>query len=185
MAAVAEPLLVLDDVSFAWDDSFSLRGISLRIEPKDRLAIVGSNGSGKSTLAKVIAGALTPTGGTISGSCRRPDDVGTALDLRMGAPGRTVSDAVAHELSSDRVDEVLRSVSLSPSIAGRRLSDISGGERYRLAVAIELARTPPLLVLDAPTVAYECELKVRAGDPLTFSVEMPGDYQVYALTVER
>ncbi len=155
MAVVAEPLLVLDDVSFRWDDSFSLRGVSLRIDPGDRLAIVGSNGSGKSTLAKVIAGSLTPTGGTISGSCRRPDDVGTALDLRLGAPGRTVRDAVTHELSSDRVDEVVRSVSLSPAIVDRRLSDISGGERYRLAVAIELARRPPLLVLDAPTATLD------------------------------
>ena len=155
MAPMTEPLLVLDDVSFSWGSEFSLRGVSLRIDPFDRLAVVGANGSGKSTLAKVIAGALTPTSGEISGSCRRPDDVGTALDLRLGTPGRTVRDVISHELSSDMVDEVLSSVSLESGIAGRRLTDISGGERYRLAVAIELARRPPLLVLDAPTAALD------------------------------
>ncbi|MEM7285861.1 MAG: bifunctional isocitrate dehydrogenase kinase/phosphatase [Actinomycetota bacterium] len=152
---MTEPLLVLDDVSFTWGSSFSLRGISLRIDPDDRLAIVGSNGAGKSTLAKVIAGALTPSAGEISGSCRRPEDVGSALDLRLGTPGRTVRDAITHELSSGLVDEVLTSVSLEVALADRRLTDISGGERYRLAVAIELARRPPLLVLDAPTAALD------------------------------
>lgn len=155
MAPMTEPLLVLDDVSFSWGASFSLRGISLRIEQDDRVAIVGSNGAGKSTLAKVIAGALTPTGGEISGSCRRPDDVGTALDLRLGTPGRTVRDAITQELSSGAVDDVLASVSLEPDIGDRRLTDISGGERYRLAVAIALARRPPLLVLDAPTATLD------------------------------
>ena len=155
MSRMTEPLLVLDDVSFSWGSSFSLRGISLRIDPFDRLAIVGANGSGKSTLAKVIAGALTPTSGEISGSCRRPQDVGTALDLRLGTPGRTVRDVITHELSSGVVDEVLSAVSLESGIADRRLTDISGGERYRLAVAIELARRPPLLVLDAPTAALD------------------------------
>ena len=148
---VVDPLLILDDVSYDWGDSFSLRGVSLRIDTGDRLAILGANGAGKSTLAKVIAGSLEPHSGTISGTCRRPDDVSTALDFRLGVPGRTVGDAVAHELSSAKVGEVLASVSLDASIADRRLSDISGGERYRLAVAIELARRRPLLVLDAPT----------------------------------
>ncbi len=152
---MTKPLLVLDDVSFTWDGSFALRGISLRVDPGDRLAIVGANGSGKSTLAKVIAGSLQPADGRISGSLRRTDDVGAAEDLRLGTPGRTVADAVTTALPGAVVSEVLDAVSLRAAIAPRRLVDISGGERYRLAVAIQLHRRPPLLVLDAPTAALD------------------------------
>lgn len=152
---MTEPLLVLDDVSFNWPEGFALRGISLRVDPGDRIAIVGANGSGKSTLAKIISGTLQPATGIITGSCRRPEDVGAAQDLRLGLPGRTVADAVAQEVPGAQIVDVLASVSLHPDIAHRRIQDISGGERYRLAVAMELHKQPPLMVLDAPTAALD------------------------------
>jgi isocitrate dehydrogenase kinase/phosphatase len=157
MAHMADPLLVLDDVSFTWGEKFALRGISFRVDARDRVAVVGGNGAGKSTLAKVLEGTLSPQSGRIGGTCRRPDDVGSALDLRLAAPGRTVAQAIADELPAVEVGTILASVSLAGMIAGRRLADLSGGERYRLAVAIELGRRPPLLVLDAPTAALDAK----------------------------
>ncbi len=148
-------LLELEDVSFSYPNGFGLRGIDLRVEAGDRVAIVGANGAGKSTLAKVIAGALTPGGGRIGGTLRRPEDIGTAVELRLGSPGRTVADAIGAEAPDRPVAAVLAGVALDPDLADRRVIDLSGGERYRLAVAIQLALEPPLLVLDAPTNALD------------------------------
>ena len=85
------------------------------------------------------------------GNTEATDDSGSSDD------GGASDDGASDDGASDdgASDDVLASVSLEPDIAERRLSDVSGGERYRLAVAIALARRPPLLVLDAPTATLD------------------------------
>ena len=79
---MGESLLSLNNISFSHPDGLGLTGINFSVDRGDRIAIVGSNGSGKSTLAKIISGRLTPTSGEITGTCSRPEDIGTATDLR-------------------------------------------------------------------------------------------------------
>jgi ATP-binding cassette, subfamily F, member 3 len=59
------PLLSLDDVAIAFGAEVIVRGITLRIEPRDRLAVVGANGAGKTSVLDVIAGTLEPREGSI------------------------------------------------------------------------------------------------------------------------
>ena len=152
---MAEPLLQLVDVSYGHGADFKLEHINLSIAEGERLAIVGANGSGKSTLARVISGELTPLDGRVGGSCRRPEQVGTAVTLLAGDPKRTVRAVVDTQEPAPDVGEVLASVALPHDMASRRIADLSGGERYRLAVGLQLARRPPLLVLDAPTATLD------------------------------
>jgi ATP-binding cassette subfamily F protein 3 len=59
------PLLSLENVAVAYGAEVIVRGITLRIEPRDRLAVVGANGAGKTSVLSVIAGALEPSEGTV------------------------------------------------------------------------------------------------------------------------
>jgi ATP-binding cassette subfamily F protein 3 len=59
------PILSLDDVAVAYGAEVIVRGITLRIEPRDRLAVVGANGAGKTSVLDVIAGALEPSEGAV------------------------------------------------------------------------------------------------------------------------
>src|SRR5690606_19974045 len=59
----ATPMITFDDVSVGYGDTVVLKKITNRIDPEDRIALIGVNGNGKSTFAKLIAGELKPMGG--------------------------------------------------------------------------------------------------------------------------
>src|SRR3954452_14480773 len=92
------PLLTLEQVSLAFGHLPLLADASLRIEPGERVALIGRNGSGKSTLLKVVAGEQPPD----SGSLWRAPALRTAR-LAQDVPGtsRTVRDEVAAGLPAD------------------------------------------------------------------------------------
>lgn len=149
------PLLELSDVSVRRGGHEVLSGIDLRIEPGERLAVVGANGAGKTTLGRVLSGELEPSSGIITGSCRRPDDVATTMEMAGESRERTVIDFFDHRLDEERVARLLASVGLSPELTARQINELSGGERYRVALAVQLGHNPPLLLLDAPTARLD------------------------------
>ncbi len=167
LARSPEPLPVsLHDVTFRYpgasDDA--LRGVSLRAEPAELVAIGGRNGSGKSTLARILAGRRVPT----SGRVERPGPAGlgrvggTALVFQRPEAqvlGVRVSDDVVWGLSdASHVDvrAALARVGLQ-ELADRETSTLSGGELQRLAIASALVRTPRLFVSDESTAMVDAE----------------------------
>ncbi len=150
-----DPLLELADVSVRRGDHEVLAGIDLRIDPGERLAVVGANGSGKTTLGRLLSGELEPSAGVISGSCRRPDDVATTMEMAGESRERTVADFFGNRFDDDRIGRLLASVGLAADLGNRQISELSGGERYRVALAVQLAHNPPLLLLDAPTARLD------------------------------
>jgi energy-coupling factor transporter ATP-binding protein EcfA2 len=140
-----EPALAFDSV---WhelrDGPVLLRGVSLRLAPGERVALMGRNGAGKSTLLRHAAGLTAPTRGRVRAAGR----VGLLLQNPV--------DYLIHERVADEAPAAaLRAVGLDgPVYADRHPRELSGGERQRLALAVVLGepeQSPAVLCLDEPT----------------------------------
>lgn len=150
----------------------ALRGISLRIQRGEFVAIVGPSGSGKSTLLNMIGALDRPTSGRvlIDGvdisqlsdaelARLRNDKIGFVFQALNLIPRMDVLDNIQLPLLTRGVPpgerraralEVLNQVGLGDK-AGRRPSQLSGGEQQRVAIARALVTRPPLLLADEPT----------------------------------
>jgi ABC-type multidrug transport system ATPase subunit len=145
-----------------------LHDVSLQIPPGHLTAIVGPAGSGKSTLVKVIAGVYVPTAGTVHWQGRdlaeedlAPYDIGYVPQFSIAFDHLTIwesmNDAMrlrvkglSGELRYVRAESILREVGLF-RIADRRVRVLSGGEKRRLGLALELVSYPSLLIADEVT----------------------------------
>jgi ABC-type transport system involved in cytochrome bd biosynthesis fused ATPase/permease subunit len=175
LAATRGPL-ALDhvDVAVHTEGPTLLEGVVLRVEPGARVAVTGPTGVGKSALLAVAARLAAPRHGTVEladtdvadleeSSLRRrlswlPEDpallegrVRDVLDL-----GRNLGDAALTAALDDvGLTEVLRVRGGLDATIATRASDLSGGERRRLALARVLAGAPDVLVLDEPTAGLD------------------------------
>ena len=131
-----------------------LRGVSLRIDMDDRIALLGANGNGKSTLAKLLAGRLEP----LAGEMRR------GPKLRVGYFAQHQADElVADETPIDHMARALPRATppqvraqlarfgLDADRAETPVANLSGGEKARLLLALATRDAPQLLILDEPT----------------------------------
>lgn len=144
-----------------------LQKLSLRIEPGELVAIAGGSGAGKTTLLKILAGLQPPTGGAVShtvageGAGRKagvgyvPQDDIIHLEmplrrtLRYAARLRLPAGTTAGE--ADRaVEQVMKDLDLTDR-AEVPVRSLSGGQRKRASIAVELLTRPRLFFLDEPT----------------------------------
>ncbi|MDQ2065569.1 ATP-binding cassette domain-containing protein [Xinfangfangia sp. CPCC 101601] len=143
------PLLQLSDISLTFGGNPVFDGLSLNVQPSDRVALVGRNGSGKSTLMKVMAGLVeadrgtrvVPQGVTVGYMEQDPDLSGF----------ETLGDFAASNLPEDeayRLSVVAEGLKFNPDAP---VATASGGERRRAALAKLLAEAPELMLLDEPT----------------------------------
>lgn len=148
------PLLTAQRLGHTFGRTWLFRQVSMELGAGDVLVVTGRNGSGKSTLLKCLAGLISPREGSVSVH----GEVGyAALDLAVypQLTGREHLELV-YSLSGlqGRADDVLDSVGLSG--AGEQAAgEYSTGMRARLKLALALARTPNVLLLDEPTAALD------------------------------
>jgi energy-coupling factor transport system ATP-binding protein len=128
-----------------------VRGVDLRVEKGETVALMGRNGAGKSTLLRLLAGLLRPTRGSVRSSGR------VAL-LLQNPNDYFLRERVEQELSAD----ALSRAGLA-DLAERNPRDLSGGERQRLALAIVAGagEPPAVLALDEPTRGMDREAKAE------------------------
>jgi ABC-2 type transport system ATP-binding protein len=136
--------------------------VSFTAQPGRVTGFLGPNGAGKSTTMRVMVGLTPPTSGSATVLGRRYADlpnpgreVGVLLDASAQHAGRTGREtlriaALTMGLPMSRVDEMLETVSLTPTEAGRRVKNYSLGMRQRLGIATALIGDPEVLILDEP-----------------------------------
>ena len=137
-------LVDLQHVSLRGADRTVLDDLSLTVSDGERIGVVGINGTGKTALLKILAGTLLPDGGEI----RRGRDVRVrVLEQEPDLPVSSVRDALGHgwqvDAALDRLDML--------GFVDAATTELSGGQRKRVALARLFAEPADLLVLDEPT----------------------------------
>ncbi|SDE95833.1 ATP-binding cassette, subfamily F, uup [Salipiger thiooxidans] len=148
-AMAQAPLLQLTDISLTFGGDPVFSGLSLNVQPGDRVALVGRNGSGKSTLMKVMAGLVEPDTGA------RVVPSGTSVGYMEQEPDltgfATLGDYAAEGLGPAEmylVEAAGQGLGFDPE---RAVETASGGERRRAALARLMAQDPDVMLLDEPT----------------------------------
>jgi len=148
------PLITLETVKAGYGDHVVLDRLDLRIDPDDRIALLGRNGNGKSTFARLIAGRLEPLGGTITRAPKLRVGYFAQHQIEDLIPDHS---AVAHMARAlpDAREQTLRArlgaFGLTQDTADRTARQLSGGEKARLVLALICAEDPQILILDEPT----------------------------------
>src|SRR6187549_1893005 len=152
--ALRPPLITLDLAAVGYAETPVLQRLNLRIDPDDRIALLGRNGNGKTTLARLLAAQLKPMDGeiTVSGKMR----VGYFTQYQVeelasdGTPLEHMSRAMDGKTPA-AVRAQLGRFGFSGPKATTKVAKLSGGERARLALALITRDAPHLLILDEPT----------------------------------
>ena len=175
-AADAEPVVVFEEVSLAFDEKVVLDRVSFDLLPGRMKIFLGASGAGKSTILRLILGLLEPDGGRIFIHGRRIDHMRESELMEVRAElgivfqegalfdSLTVRENVGYRLFEEtrlpipevdeRVREVLGFVGLA-DFGERMPSELSGGERRRVAIGRAFAARPPILLYDEPTTGLD------------------------------
>ncbi|NNE54266.1 MAG: ATP-binding cassette domain-containing protein [Sulfitobacter sp.] len=149
------PLLQLNDISLTFGGDPVFEGLSLVIQPGDRVALVGRNGSGKSTLMKVMAGLVEPDRGEVI------PGPGVSVGYMEQDPDlsgfETLGEFAAAALDPGEMYRVERAGEGLKFDPARPVATASGGERRRAALARLMAEEPALMLLDEPTNHLDIE----------------------------
>ena len=160
--------LEVSDVVAGYGQIMAIKGISLRVETGEIVALIGANGAGKSTMLRTISGLIRPRSGSITFQGRRIDRMAPHEIVRLGisqAPeGRAIFGRMtvlenlrlgAYQRSGDIDTDLDRVLTLFPRLRERTKQDggtLSGGEQQMLAIARALMARPRILLLDEPSM---------------------------------
>ncbi|SHM25478.1 ABC transporter ATP-binding protein [Cryptosporangium aurantiacum] len=167
----AAPVTALDDVT-------------LSVDAGQTLGVVGESGSGKTTTGKVALGLRRPDSGVVRFNGRPLPRRARARAGRMQAvlqhpqesldPRMRIGESIAEPLGvleggglrrhRDRVDAMLRDVSLEPEMATRYPHELSGGQRQRVSIARALITHPDFVVFDEAVSALDVSVQARILD---------------------
>jgi phospholipid/cholesterol/gamma-HCH transport system ATP-binding protein len=181
------PAVVLEHVSFAFDDHVVLKDISFVVPAGSMRILLGASGAGKSLILKLILGLLKPDGGRIYVHGSRVDnmpekdllqlraDIGMLFQESALFDSLTVGGNVGYRLHEEtdmpddevrhRVEDVLGFVGLRDYV-DRLPSELSGGQRRRVAIARAMAAKPSLLLLDDPTTGLDPIVATSVDDEI-------------------
>ncbi|HEY7789042.1 MAG TPA: ATP-binding cassette domain-containing protein [Vicinamibacterales bacterium] len=174
--APGAPVVVLDDVQLAFDEKVVLRSVSFTLLRGHTTIILGASGSGKSTILKILTGLLPSDGGAVWVNGARVDqlseqelmpvrgDLGMIFQEGALFDSLTVRENVGYKLYEElhvpideadrRVEEVLGFIGLAEHI-DKMPSELSGGQRRRVAIARAMAFRPKIMLYDEATTGLD------------------------------
>jgi len=183
----ATPAVVFEHVAFAYDEQVVLRDISFEVPAGSMRILLGASGAGKSLVLKLMLGLLRPDSGRIYVDGSRVDnmherdllqlraDIGMLFQESALFDSLTVGDNVGYRLYEEtdmprvevrqRVEEVLGFMELREFV-DRLPSELSGGQRRRVAIARAMAAKPSLLLLDDPTTGLDPIVATTVDDEI-------------------
>ena len=165
------PLIVLENASVGYAPGLPvLSRLNLRIDPDDRLALVGRNGNGKTTLARLLAGQLEPMSGTIAASGKLQVGYFAQHQIEELVPDETPFQHMERLLPGAKPGEVraqLGRFGFSGDKANLAVRQLSGGERARLSLALITRDAPHILILDEPTNHLDVDARDALVEALT------------------
>lgn len=167
---LSPPIIATESVSVGYGETVILKGLNLRIDQDDRIALLGKNGEGKSTLSKLLSKRLEPMGGRITWSGK----------LRIGYFAQHQVDEL--EIDETPLQHLMRErpaegqAKLRARMAGFGLGAdqaetvvgrLSGGQKARLSLLLATLDAPHLLILDEPTNHLDMESREALVEALT------------------
>lgn len=176
---------MFDHVSLAFDEQDVLRDVSFTVPLGSMRILLGASGAGKSVILKLILGLLRPDAGRIFVKEQRVDnlperdllavraDIGMLFQENALFDSLTVEENVGYRLAQEsrlprdqvrrRVEEILGFMGLADYL-DRMPSELSGGQRRRVAMARAMAAKPSLLLLDDPTMGLDPVIAASVSD---------------------
>ena len=169
-AGLRPPLMTFDDAAVGYQPGRPvLRNLNLRIDPDERIALLGANGNGKSTFARLLADLLPPERGTVRRARNLAVGYFAQHQIDTLRPDATAFDHLA-PLMPDALPERVRARLGAFGFGGEKadvpVAALSGGEKARLNLALITSRSPQLLVLDEPTNHLDIESRRALVDAL-------------------
>jgi ATP-binding cassette, subfamily F, member 3 len=157
------PLISLDGVSVGYVPGKPvLSRLDLRLDPDDRIALLGANGNGKTTLARLLAGRLAPMAGQITQSSKLASGFFAQHQIEEMRPEASPVDhlsALMRDAEPEAVRARLGRFGFGQEKAFVPVRNLSGGERARLNLALVTYGAPSLLILDEPTNHLDIETR--------------------------
>jgi ABC-2 type transport system ATP-binding protein len=177
-----------DSVSKRYGARDALRDVSFEVADGEKVAVIGPNGAGKTTLLQILAGALTPTAGTVS-----VGPVGWVPQHPALYSKLSVAENLRLFARLERVPDVNGTVAAmldQAALADRRDDEVgrlSGGNRQRVNIAIGLLGDPEVLLLDEPSAALDPRQRERLwqfigalGTTVVFATHDVGEAERFA-----
>ncbi|RHH71396.1 MULTISPECIES: ATP-binding cassette domain-containing protein [Vagococcus] len=167
-------LFNLKNIFYSVPNQIILNNINLTIEAGDFITISGPSGSGKSTLLKILASMITPTSGSLTykGETLKKEQITdyrkevsyffqqpTLFDETVMDNLKFPFDIRQAEFDKSRVTKLLKRFKLNESYLDKKIIDLSGGEKQRIAFVRNLVFEPDVLLLDEVTSALDDENK--------------------------
>jgi zinc transport system ATP-binding protein len=180
------PIIEIKNLSFAYEKQKILENISLTVDEKDFLAIIGPNGGGKSTLLKLILGINSVQQGSIKTFGERPQKnlskigyVPQNTNINIDFPIKVIEVVLMGHIGTKQPlfgyakEEIMCAMGALGQVgmekfAQKKIGDLSGGQRQRVMIARALCAHPQILILDEPTSSIDIDGQKQIYELLEF-----------------
>jgi len=166
-SAAVEPALVATGIVKRFGDREALKGVSLRADRGELVAVIGPNGAGKTTLLSILAGVQRPDAGSVN---RAAGDVGWVPQQAALYGKLTVAENLRLFARLERIDDPESAVGEMLDLTGLGdraddfAADLSGGNRQRVNIALGLLGRQDVLLLDEPSAALDPRQRERVWE---------------------